>query len=83
LRGIENVVSVTDGTPQANELGTRLVPVMVTIALGNGPLQLAVVGASMSEMLAEQVSPFGRQASRGETVDFDPLTIFPATFGHH
>jgi len=64
-------------------IGVDLVAAMVTIALGNGPLQLAVVGASLSEVLAEQVSPFGRQASRGEAVDFDPGVVFQATFGHH
>ena len=64
-------------------ISVDLVAAMVTIALGNGPLQLAVVGASLSKVPAKQVSPFGRQASRGEAVDFDPRTIFQTAFGHH
>jgi len=41
------------------------------------------VGASVSQVLAEQVSPFDRQASRGEAVDFDPGVVFEAAFGYY
>jgi hypothetical protein len=64
-------------------IGVDLVAAMVTITLPNGLPQLVVVGASLSKVLAEQVSPFGGQAGGRQAVNFDPRTIFQTTFGHH
>jgi len=56
---------------------------LVMIPLINGLSQLLVEGTSLSEMLAEEVAPFGSQTATGQFVDIYPLTVFQAALGHH
>jgi hypothetical protein len=64
-------------------VGVDLVAAVVVVALIDSLLQLPVEGMSLTEVLAEQVAPFGGQTVSGQPVDLYPLTLFQAAFDHH
>ena len=64
-------------------VGVYLVAAMVAVSLIDCLAQFRVVRASLTEVLAEQVAPFGGQTSSRDGVDLHPLAVLQAAFGHH
>ena len=64
-------------------VGVDLIATMVAVPLIDGPSRLLVEGTRLSEVLAEEVAPFGSQTATRQFVNLYPLAVFEAAFGHH
>jgi hypothetical protein len=59
-------------------LGIDLETTMVMVTLGDGALQIRIMGVRLTQGLAEQVTPFGGQTVAGDLIDLHP-SIFSQT----
>ena len=62
-------------------LGIDLETTMVMVTLGDGALQIRIMGVRLTQGLAEQVTPFGGQTVAGDLIDLHPSIFSQTAFG--